>query len=70
MSKALKLRLRPTDVRGPTGQRRPQHSIGCAVVVAQIATGQRKETGWGKNRKIVLETDQKGHEDNGPKKGK
>ena len=66
MNRNLKPRLCPSDVRGPTGQRRPQHSIGCAVVVAQIATGQRKETGWGKNRKIVLEIDQEGHEDNRP----
>ncbi len=45
MSAPLKPRRRPTDVRGPTGQIRPGHPTGAAVVVAQIATRQRKEIG-------------------------
>ena len=49
----LKPIRRPTDVRGPTGQIRPCHPVGAAVVVMQIATGQRKEIGP-KPRRITL----------------
>ena len=31
--------------KGPQGQRRPGNPVGCAVAVAQIATGEREETG-------------------------
>lgn len=30
--------------RGPSGQKRPADAIGCAILVAQIATGEHKET--------------------------
>ncbi len=30
--------------RGPQGQKRPADSIGCAVMVAKIATGEVEET--------------------------
>jgi len=30
--------------RGPQGQKRPADSIGCAVMVAKIATGEIEET--------------------------
>ena len=29
--------------RGPNGEKRPAHTVGCAVMVAQIATGEIEE---------------------------
>ena len=29
--------------RGPNGEKRPGHSVGCAVMVAKIATGEIEE---------------------------
>ncbi len=30
--------------KGPNGQKRPANAIGCAVMVGQIATGEREDT--------------------------
>ena len=32
--------------RGPNGERRPADTVGCAVVVAKIATGETEETAY------------------------
>ena len=29
--------------RGPNGEKRPAHTVGCAVMVAKIATGEIEE---------------------------
>lgn len=34
--------------KGPQGQKRPADLIGCAVMVAQIATGEIEESGYSK----------------------
>jgi hypothetical protein len=38
--------------KGPNGEKRPADAIGCAVTVAQIATGEQQDTGYvSKNRR-------------------
>jgi len=37
--------------KGPDGQKRPADTIGCAVSVAKIATGEREETRTSGRRK-------------------
>ena len=38
--------------KGPNGEKRPADAIGCAVMVAQIATGEQEDTGYvSKNRR-------------------
>lgn len=38
--------------KGPNGEKRPADAIGCAVMVARIATGEQEDTGYvSKNRR-------------------
>ena len=36
--------------RGPNGEKRPAHTVGCAVTVAKIATGELEQVRWNKTR--------------------
>ena len=38
--------------KGPQGQKRPADLVGCAVHVAQIATGEIEETGYKQPNKV------------------
>ena len=38
--------------RGPNGERRPADVVGCAVMVARIATGEDEETGYEQPDKV------------------
>lgn len=38
--------------KGPRGEQRPAHSVGCAVTAAKIATGEIEDTKYEQPRKV------------------